>query len=55
MTQSGVIAEEAAGASGALLGRDREQSELYALVDGIEQEYLALEQALTALRAAAPS
>jgi DNA-binding CsgD family transcriptional regulator len=37
MPQSGVIAEEAAGASGVLLGRDRELSELYALVDGIEK------------------
>ncbi|HEY1564240.1 MAG TPA: ATP-binding protein, partial [Gaiellaceae bacterium] len=42
MTQSGVIAEEAAGASGMLLGRDREQAELYALVDGIEQRGGAL-------------
>src|SRR4029079_14577508 len=46
MTRSGVIAEEAgeevAGASRALLGRDREQSELYALVDGIEQHGGAL-------------
>jgi DNA-binding CsgD family transcriptional regulator len=37
-----VIAEEATGASGVLLGRDREQSELYALVDGIEQRGGAL-------------
>ena len=35
MTGSGVVAEEIAGASGVLLGRDRELSELYALVDGI--------------------
>ncbi len=42
MAQSGVIAEVAAGASGVLLGRDREQSELYALVDGIEQRGGAL-------------
>jgi DNA-binding CsgD family transcriptional regulator len=42
MTQSGVIAEEAAGASGVLLGRERELSELYALVDGIEQRGGAL-------------
>ena len=47
MTRSGVIAEDAgeevAGTSGAfLLGRDREQSELYALVDGIEQHGGAL-------------
>src|SRR5256885_6731408 len=46
MTRSGVIAEEAgedvAGASRALLGRDREQSELYAIVDGIEQHGGAL-------------
>jgi DNA-binding CsgD family transcriptional regulator len=46
MTRSGVIAEEAgeevAGASRALLGRDRERSELYALVDGIEQHGGAL-------------
>jgi hypothetical protein len=42
MTQSGVVAEEAAGASGVLLGRDREQAELYALVDGIEQRGGAL-------------
>jgi len=46
MSRSGVIAEEAgeevAGASRALLGRDREQSELYALVDGIEKHGGAL-------------
>ena len=42
MTRSEVIAEEAAGASGLLLGRDREQSELFALVDGIEQRGGAL-------------
>src|SRR4051812_19937080 len=47
MTRSGVIAdaagEEVAGASrGLLLGRDREQSELYALVDGIDQRGGAL-------------
>src|SRR3954466_3663211 len=46
MTRSGVIAEEAgeevAGASGALLGREREQSELYALLAGIERRGGAL-------------
>jgi DNA-binding CsgD family transcriptional regulator len=46
MTRSGVIAEEAgeevAGASGVLLGRDREQSQLYALVDGIDSRGGAL-------------
>ena len=42
MTRSGVIAEETAGVSGVLLGRDRELSELYALVDGIEQRGGAL-------------
>jgi DNA-binding CsgD family transcriptional regulator len=42
MTRSGVVAEETAGASGVLLGRDRELSELYALVDGIEQSGGAL-------------
>jgi DNA-binding CsgD family transcriptional regulator len=36
MTRVGVVSEEAAGASRVLLGRDRELSELYALIDGIE-------------------
>jgi DNA-binding CsgD family transcriptional regulator len=35
MTGSSVVAEEVAGASGVLLGRDRELLELYALVEGI--------------------
>jgi DNA-binding CsgD family transcriptional regulator len=42
MTQGGVVAEEAVSASGLLLGRDRELSELYALVDGIEERGGAL-------------
>ncbi|MFL5962760.1 MAG: AAA family ATPase [Gaiellaceae bacterium] len=39
---AGTDTEEVAGASGVLLGRDREQSELYALVDGIAQRGGAL-------------
>jgi DNA-binding CsgD family transcriptional regulator len=39
---AGTETEEVASASGVLLGRDREQSELYALVDGIEQRGGAL-------------
>ena len=39
---AGTDTEEVASASGVLLGRDREQSELYALVDGIEQRGGAL-------------
>src|SRR5262249_40947392 len=35
MIRSGVVADDAAGASGLLLGRERELSELFALVDGI--------------------
>ncbi|HLX31546.1 MAG TPA: AAA family ATPase [Gaiellaceae bacterium] len=42
MTRGGVIAEEAPGASGLLLGRDQELSELYALVDGIAEHGGAL-------------
>jgi DNA-binding CsgD family transcriptional regulator len=42
MAPGGLIAEEAVGASGVLLGRDRELSELYALVDGIGESGGAL-------------
>jgi predicted ATP-dependent serine protease len=43
MIRSGVIAdEEVSSGSSVLLGREREQSELYALVDGIEQRGGAL-------------
>ena len=39
---AGTDTEEVASASGVLLGRDREQSELYALIDGIEKRGGAL-------------
>jgi DNA-binding CsgD family transcriptional regulator len=42
MAPGGLIAEEAVGASGVLLGRDRELSELYVLVDGIGESGGAL-------------